>query len=205
MNESKLPWLKLDIEFPYEKMLNEAKNLKDEFVAHRSEEQIHGYKHNGWSSLCIHGISPKHTNFYGTYGYDSNEETPYTWTDVATACPITTKFFKEIFPCEKYYRVRFMLVKPEGYIAPHNDYQTNKLSPVNMALNQPKNCLFKMAKHGIVPFKKGEAYLLDVGNIHAVYNKSNEDRYHIIVHGRYGSNKKWKKLVEKSYEKNGPK
>ena len=28
LKESKLPWLKLDIEFPYEKMLQEAKSCK---------------------------------------------------------------------------------------------------------------------------------------------------------------------------------
>ena len=45
--------------------------------------------------------------------------------------------------------------------------------------------------------------ILDVGNTHAYYNKSNEDRYHIIIHGNYKSNSKWKKLVENSYKKNG--
>jgi len=43
--------------------------------------------------------------------------------------------------------------------------------------------------------------LLDVGNIHAYINKSNEDRYHIIVHGVH--DKAYEKLVERSYEKNG--
>ena len=61
----------------------------------------------------------------------------------------------------------------------------------------------KMAGHGTVPFKDGEAYILDVGNTHAYYNKSNEDRYHIIVHGNYKSNNKWKELIENSYKKNG--
>ena len=61
----------------------------------------------------------------------------------------------------------------------------------------------KMVGHGTVPFKEGEAYLLDVGNFHSYYNKSKEDRYHIIVHGHYSNNKKWKKLIETSYQKNG--
>ena len=43
--------------------------------------------------------------------------------------------------------------------------------------------------------------MLDVGNTHAVYNKSNEDRYHIIVHGV--KSKEFEKLVEDSYAKNG--
>jgi len=203
INESKLPWLKLDIEFPYEKMLEEAKALKPHFVKHRAEDQISGYGHKGWSSLCIHGISPSHTNHFESYGYKSNDGTPYRWTEVSSLCYETTKWLTEVYPCTTYYRVRFMLLEPGGFIAPHNDMNKYRLSPVNIALNHPKGCIMKMAHYGTVPFKEGEAYLLDVGNVHAYYNKSNEDRYHIIIHGNYKSNKQWKKLVENSYEKNG--
>jgi len=203
INESKLPWLKLDIELPYEKILEEAKALKPYFVKHRAEDKISGYGHKGWSSLCIHGISSNHTNHFESYGYKSNDETPYRWTDISSKCCETTKWLTEVYPCDTYYRVRFMLLEPGGFIAPHNDMNKHRLSPVNIALNHPKGCIMKMAHYGTVPFNEGEAYLLDVGNIHAYYNKSNEDRYHIIIHGNYKSNKQWKKLVENSYKKNG--
>jgi len=203
INESKLPWLKLDIELPYEKILEEAKALKPYFVKHRAEDKISGYGHKGWSSLCIHGISSNHTNHFESYGYKSNDETPYRWTDISSKCCETTKWLTEVYPCDTYYRVRFMLLEPGGFIAPHNDMNEHKLSPVNIALNHPKGCIMKMAHYGTVPFNEGEAYLLDVGNIHAYYNKSNEDRYHIIIHGNYKSNKQWKKLIENSYKKNG--
>ena len=160
------------------------------------------YVQNG---LLFRGIRANFTNHYTTYGYDSNEQTPYKWTDVSTACPITTDFLKNSYPCDNYYRVRFMLLEPGGYIAPHTDTLKHKLSPVNIALNHPKGCIMKMAGHGTVPFKDGEAYILDVGNTHAYYNKSDEDRYHIIIHGNYKSNDKWKELVENSYQKNGDK
>ena len=64
INESKLPWLKLDIKIPHEEMLKEAISLKDEFVSHRDHDSDprSGYRHKGWRSLCIHGISPTHTN-----------------------------------------------------------------------------------------------------------------------------------------------
>ena len=186
-------------------MLDEAKSCKRFFVKHRAEDQIHGYKHSGWSSLCLHGISSTHTNHYTSYGFKSNDETPYRWTKLSTMCDETTKWLKEVYPCDTYYRVRFMLLEPGGFIAPHNDMNDHVLSPVNIALNHPKGCVMKMAHHGTVPFKEGEAYLLDVGNTHAYYNKSNKDRYHIIIHGNYKSNNKWKELVENSYEKNGGK
>ena len=83
----------------------------------------------------------------------SNKETPYTWTDIIDRCPITYDFFKNVFPYKSYYRVRYMLLEPQGFITPHKDSFDNYLSPINMALNHPKGCLMKMEGHkGYVPF-----------------------------------------------------
>ena len=200
VNDSKLAWLELDIEFPYNKMYEEAKAIKHLFVKHRDQDGAGGYRHKGWRSLCIHGIDSHKTNHYEQYGYTSNKEAPYKWTEIADMCPITTKFFKEVFPYKSYYRLRFMLLEPGGFITPHKDTDEHKLSPINMALNHPKGCLMKMDGHeGYVPFKPGAAMLLDVGNTHAYINKSNEDRYHIIVHGV--KTKQYEELVVRSYEK----
>jgi len=202
VNDSGLPWLKLDIEFNHETMLKEAIALKDRFVKHRDNDGVGGYRHKGWRSLAIHGISAEKTNHYEQYGYKSNEETPYRWTEVSGLCPNTVSFFKNQFPYKKYFRVRFMLLEPGGYITPHTDMFENRLSPINMALNHPKGCKMKMKGHdGFVPFKPGTAMLLDVGNEHAYINESNEDRYHIIVHGV--KTKEFEDLVVRSYEKNG--
>ena len=203
VTESGLPWLELDLTIPHEDMLEEAINLKDEFVKHRDEDNGGGgYRHKGWRSLCIHGIDPYKTNHYEQYGYKSNNETPYNWTEICSRCPITHEFFKYYFPYDTYYRVRFMLLEPQGYITPHEDSFEHRLSPINIALNNPEGCNFKMKGHkGYLPFASGKSLLLDVGNTHAVYNNSNEDRYHIIVHGK--TTKKFKELVESSYAKNG--
>jgi len=202
VNESGLPWLELDIEFPYKKMHEEAINLRDRFVKHRDKDGQGGYRHKGWRSLSIHGISAEHTNHYEEYGFKSHAEVSYVWTDIVDRCPVTYEFFRDVFPYKAYHRLRFMLLEPGGFITPHQDTFDSKLSPINMALNHPKGCLMKMEGHkGYVPFKPGKAMLLDVGNTHAYINKSNEDRYHIIVHGI--KNKKYEELVERSYEKNG--
>ena len=66
-----------------EDMLKEAIALKDEFVKHRDEDNGGGgYRHKGWRSLCVHGISSYKTNHYEQYGYKSNDETPYKWTNI---------------------------------------------------------------------------------------------------------------------------
>jgi len=202
VNESNLPWLKLDIEFNHETMLKEAIALKDRFVKHRDQDGVGGYRHKGWRSLAIHGISAEKTNHFEQYGYKSNKETPYRWTEISGLCPNTVSFFKETFPFSSYYRVRFMLLEPGGFITPHTDTFDSRLAPINMALNHPKGCKMKMKGHeGFVPFKPGTAMMLDVGNEHAYINDSDEDRYHIIVHGV--KTNKFKDLVVKSYEKNG--
>ena len=203
VNESGLPWLDLDIEIPHKEMLDEAIKLKDRFTKHRDQDTgAGGYRHKGWRSLCIHGISAEHTNHFVEYGYKSHDEVPYVWTDIIDECPVTYKFFKDVFPYKAYHRLRFMLLEPHGYITPHQDTFDSKLSPINMALSHPKGCKMKMEGHkGYVPFAPGKSMLLDVGNTHAYINDSEEDRYHIIVHGV--KTKEYEKLVERSYAKNG--
>ena len=76
INESKLPWLKLDINIPHEEMLQEAISLKDEFTKHRDEDKSPdsgSYSHKGWRSLCIHGLSATKTNHFVNYGFKSND------------------------------------------------------------------------------------------------------------------------------------
>ena len=54
-------------------------------------------------------------------------------------------------------------------------------------------------KFGVVPFETGSSFLLNISNRHTVINKSNEYRYHIIVH--HLSIKDLDSLVLKSYNK----
>lgn len=195
----KLPWLELNIDIPYRDMYKEAINVSQYLVEHRDQEEIAGRSHKGWSSVCLHGIDWDKTNHFTSYGYSSNEEAPYKWTSISKKCPIITNWFKNVFPIDIYYRIRIMKLDSGGYILPHKDMDINKLSPINIALNQPSECVFKMKQYGVVPFRSGSVMLLDVGNEHAVWNRSAEDRYHIIVHGV--PNKKYKELVRISYEK----
>lgn len=199
INNSGLPWLQLNIDIPAEDMLLEARNIADKFVSHRYEDISSKYSHTGWESVCIHGLGADKTNHYTSYGYNSNQEAPYHWTEIADVVPKTVQFFKDVFPHKSYYRVRFMKLRKNGFITPHTDMEASKLSPINISLNNPEGCEFKMADKGVVPFKDGTAFILDVSNLHAVINRGKEDRYHIIVHGNFNTDN-WRELVEQSYE-----
>jgi Aspartyl/Asparaginyl beta-hydroxylase len=170
--------LHLGYEIPHAAMLEEAKRLSDFFVLHRSAEH-----HKGWRSLCIHGLSSQHTLGHKDYGYDSHLDAPYSWTDICKFCPITYEFFKEIFEYESYERIRFMLLEPGGFTLPHIDVPWTQLAPINIALNAPDGCEFVMQNWGTIPFPSGAANILAIGHPHAVWNRSNEPRFHIIVHG----------------------
>ena len=202
LQNSQMPWLELiGIKAPYADMLAEAQSLKDMFVFHRGEEA--GMK--GWRSLAIHGISATMTNVPQTYGLDP-EKVKYDWTEIQDRCPATVEFFKEVFPYSGYQRLRFMLLEPGGYIAPHSDNVNNTPgAAVNISLNNPDGCRLTNI-HGTLPFKNtGSAFLFNNHYQHAVHNTSDVDRYHIIVHGQW-RNPDWNHLVVNSYKealKNG--
>ena len=187
-----LPYADVD----WDKMYHEAKSLSQHFVPHRSHES-----HKGWSSLCIHGLSSVHTEHHTYYGYEEREDAPYRWTDVSTWCPTITDFFQNDFDYTQYDRIRIMKLAPGGYIVPHRDAfdeQQNKIGPTNIALNNPEGCDFIMNGAGVLPWQQGMTIKLNVFNEHCVYNDSDEDRYHIIAHGKAGDS--WSNRIWHSYD-----
>ena len=82
-----------------------------------------------------------------------------------------------------------MLLEPGGYIEPHQDRKDTekRLSVCNISLNNPDGCKFVFKDHGIVPFEnKGSAFLMDISNVHAVHNDSDQPRIHMIIHYELG-------------------
>ena len=200
---SGLPWLELHCPWPipYGAMLAEARAVRLLMVIHRDGDFGGRQHHRGWKSICFHGLSARQTEHCTMYGLtDAEAAGQYGWTEVAALCPATTAFFRDTFSYTGYDRVRFMLLEPGGYILPHNDSDARKLGPVNMALNNPPGCALVMRGFGAVPFRPASAFQLDVSNTHAVWNRSGEDRYHIIVHGhRHAST--WDPIVHRSLER----
>lgn len=193
VKQSRLPWLELHgIAVPYEQMRAEAQNLRHRFVDHRGDNGT------GWKSLCIHGISAEHTNSAASYGF-SDDTAPYDWTDIQEQCPVTVDFFRNHFHYQSYQRVRFMLLEPGGYIEPHQDSDTYYVaSAINMSLTNPLGCSLTTTE-GSVPFRdSGSMFYFNTSYQHAAYNGSDQDRFHIIVHGRPDGNY-WKNIIEQSY------
>lgn len=204
MNHPNFAWLELDLTIPETFEYQQAEPF---YVAHRESES------SGWDSCCIHGIRTDTTQNWPEYVSKETDDT-YKWTELADLVPRTTEFWKT-FPAEKYKRVRFMRVAPGGYIARHSDkpgqsipgepvdYDPLELGcPVNVALVHPMNCHMVLEGYGIVPFKSGKAFLVNIRHHHSVVNFSSKDRIHMIGFGVYGNKKEeFAELIVRSYLK----
>ena len=199
MQHSHLPWMPLSLAFPHQEMLKEAENVLDRFQYHRTDGEPGTYAGNkGWKAVCLHGIEWDKTHTPSVYGF-SEKTAPYKWTEIADLCPVTTQYFKNVYPCQEYYRVRYIMLEPGGYIYPHTDGNHGLLWYVNFALNNPKDFHFKMKGQGYLPFQPGKAMMLDTFNEHALVNLSSEPRIHMIVHGMPLKEVGFHKIVEQSY------
>lgn len=193
-------YLKLEIVLPYEKMLAEAFALLDKFTPHRSGE----YSHDGWESLTIHGLGwNKHEN-WDAYGYKKGKDASddMIWTEIADLCPVTTKWLKEVFPCKKYGRVRFMLLRSGGNIAMHNDSSMKLIENINVALNNPEGCKWIWGDREELIMEQGGVYAMNLHYDHSVVNNSSEHRMHMII-ARHDALGAWKDLIANAATKQG--
>jgi hypothetical protein len=191
-----IPWYPLYLpQFPRKKILNEARAIKHLFVEHRPNE---GNK--GWKSICIHGLSS-----HQTQAVNDDQSKNYQWTEIAKLCPVTYQYFTQTFPAIKYERLRFMLVEPGGYIAPHVDKMDRGLGPLAICLNSPRGCDYVLEGVGRLPLKEGWGALVDISYKHSVWNQSNKDRFHILVEKDCGERfSQYQQLFVKTYEKINP-
>lgn len=177
--QSNCPSLKLNIpDLPVTDMIAEAMNAKSYFIKHRNDY------HPGWYSMAIRAQDNNvhYTDNHQFYPEASTLE--HDWTELADVCPITTEWFKDVWPADKSLtRIRFMLLESQGMIGVHSDTGKGnwELQSYNIALTNPDNCLFAQEQAGTIPWQVSDIRAIDVGREHCVYNNSDQDRLHMIV------------------------
>lgn len=191
--------IKLDLPIPYEEMLQEAKNLRDKFIYYRSD---YG---SGWYSLPLVGLEDNRPEAWTDFPeYSSGREAApyYKWTSHSENCPVTVNWLKNVFPSNCYGRVRFMLLEAGGYIESHSDMEHSVVEPINIALSNPSECVWRWDDYDEeLHFKPGDVRAMNIFYKHSVKNNSNEDRYHIIIH-HFDSTPEWMNLMEEALNKN---
>jgi len=206
VNYSDFGFIELDLPIEVEKWKKELEKCYQYFVPHRSDDS------KGWSSCCLHGIGIDKTGTWFNYGYKSEDEVVYDWTELSNHTPAIKKFCQN-FPYDKFKRIRFMKLDPGGYIEPHSD-APGKLPgelgidvlkigiPINIAVVHPSECFFSLDGFGTVPFDEGKAFLINIRHYHSVINNSNQPRIHLILQGVSTQNlEQFTDLLVRSYEK----
>jgi hypothetical protein len=207
LNHDTFAWIELDIDLNLDVWKLESLQACEYFVKHRANES------DGWKSCCIHGLGIDKTENWPTYLTDESEVF-YDWTPLSDHTPTIRKFWKDIFPSERYHRIRFMLLEPGGYISPHSDVP-GKLPgettghdvldgwPINLAIIHPKDCHMIIENYGKVPFREGKPILINIRHRHAFLNFSNENRIHLIASSEFGNKAaELAKIIHKSFFKN---
>jgi len=157
----------------------ELEKIDHLFVEHRSKDS---YGHSGWSSITLHGIDYNKTEHFDRYGFTNEADANYQWTSICNQIPYITNVIKNLPFCD-YGRIRIMRLAPGGFVMPHKDGNGRTFGPFNFALTNPVGCKFIFEGYGVVPFAQGRGCMLDLGIRHAVFNESDQNRYHVIVHG----------------------
>lgn len=208
LNEASFGWIELDLQIDVAGWQLEAHQAEPYFVAHREDNNT------GWNSCCIHGIDTDKTGAWTNYGYTDESTVPYNWTDLSHKAPTVKRFWQTEFPSDAYRRIRFMELNPLSAITPHSDMPGRLPGeagmdmldfgvPINIAVIHPEDCYMVLEGHGVVPFKEGKAFIVNIRNYHSVINFSNQPRVHVIGHSYgYGSKlEDFADLVVRSYEK----
>ena len=173
------PWAPVDIAVPWKEIFDEANHL-----LYTSCYTLHRPDSSGWLSLCVYGMSSVHTNVPEDYGLpDSAENELSDWTDISKFCPRTKEWMQDEMLYERFSRVRFMAVLPGGWLAPHQDKDTMGFGATNVAINNPDGCGLVMEDWGTLPFTPGSVFKINTGYKHAVWNRSEEPRIHMIFDG----------------------
>lgn len=163
------------------------------FTKHRNQEAVKGIpSHRGWASFVVHGLGFDKTEGYEQYGYKNDNEAPYDFTNEAkTYCPNILNWLKENKFKDRYHRVRIMKLDPGGMVGIHNDNKNPDTWATNFAVTNPEECEMHFWNRdweylGQVPWESGKVFKIRIGFNHCVINKSDQPRYHIIIHGAGG-------------------
>ena len=165
----------MDFDVPVKQILTEYELIKDKLVVHRPEDG-----HKDWCAVTLYGFDSDKTNSH--WEYDRRKQRPGI-TDVGERCPRTIEWVKSL-PFARIDDIRFLVIKPNGYIAKHVDVpERNWLEPLNICLSYPEGNKFVL-NNKQVDYVPGMPLVLNIHYEHYVENNSNQERVHLLVHGK---------------------
>ena len=173
--DSSVEYVQMDFDVPVKQLLTEYERIKHRLVTHRPEDG-----HKDWCAVTLYGFDSDKTNSH--WEYDRRKQRPEI-TDVGEQCPRTIEWVKGL-PYARIDDIRFLVIKPGGYIAKHIDVpEQNWLEPLNICLSYPKGNRFVLNGKE-VDYRPGMPLVLNIHYEHYVENNSDHERVHLLVHGK---------------------
>lgn len=215
---SNLPFVKLDIPpVPVKEIYEELDNIKDFFTI---PNQRFDYSDKQYKDFFNKDLTVKPSDdrpltridfnkVNNLFVYDLNP-----LSEISQKAPFTTNFINTFLGKNIiFHRAQANLLTAGGWISPHVDDIGNdalkykmggkpgQLCTLNIAISHPAGSQLYIKNCGNVPFKPGDAYLIDVTRIHGVYNPTSY-RYHLVIRFDWiNSNLNDKELLKRSYLK----
>ena len=173
--DSSVEYVHMNFDVPVKQILTEYELIKDSLVVHRPEDG-----HKDWCAVTLYGFDSDKTNSH--WEYDRRKKRPEI-TDIGDRCPRTIEWVKSL-PYARIDDVRFLVIKPKGYITKHIDVpERNWLEPLNICLSYPAGNKFVL-NNKQVDYVPGMPLVLNIHYEHYVENNSDEERVHLLVHGK---------------------
>jgi len=143
-----------------------------------------------WKLITLYGVSTEIIEEASNYNINNKQE--FKWTDAGNKCPVHKKFIEDNFNLGNNFYIKYAVLEPGGYTLPHSDMGNFNVGDKDynpgsefyaltfMIKNAPGN-IFKFNNYGNIPIKEGKGFLLNVDHIHCTYNRSSENRYHMMI------------------------
>lgn len=191
INTSNLGYLPLDIDLPWQMILEEAQAVAPLMIEYPATD----YDSHGWFNF---GIYTRGTDDLGDYGREVIEHND-SWTEQAKILmPKTVEYLSTQWPHQKFHKIRLLGLAPGGIIGLHSDDCTG-LHNINIAIDHPEGCDFVLEQSGVIPFANGQSFLVNVGRRHALINNGNRLRLHLLIY--QDNNEAFENIVLQSYNK----
>lgn len=172
--DSSVKWVQMNFDVPTEIIKGEYENVKEHLIIHRPEDG-----HKDWKAITLYGVGSGYTNSHWEYGFKAKKEL----TEIGQMCPHTMSFVSSL-PFSRIDDVRFLVIEPNGFIKEHIDVpDRNWLEPLNISITYPVGSKFWMEGKE-VPYDVGKSFVLNIHYSHGVENNSDEQRLHLLVHGK---------------------
>jgi|TARA_B110000977_G_C11012147_1_gene468084 hypothetical protein len=173
--DSDAEWVRMNFDVPIDIILKEYTLIKDSLITHRPEDG-----HKDWCAVTLYGFDSDKTNSH--WEYDRKKQKPKV-THIGEKCIKTVEWVKSL-PYSRIDDIRFLVIKPNGYITKHIDVpDRNWLEPLNICLTFPKGNKFTL-NNKEVSYTPGMPLVLNIHYEHSVENNSDEERIHLLVHGK---------------------